>query len=306
MKATSLTCLAWLAAVNVVFGEAQPELRLAGIINLQNYKSAVLDEWEPRSSRLVIYNLREGQTQQLFEPGKPERRVEVLGVSPIDRSVTVSIDGSKTRLVLAPIGATNSGPKTGVDFSRADLAEVIEIHSYLTSRTALRHPRLPKISVSLQIPGTNRTTIVSTLEKALKEQGVSFIPDGEKFVMVVPNLFATSASPHAPGANIGTNASSRTTSAANQNTFKPGEIELPQIPLEQVLYLYGQLIGATRDSIEEAVAHDFGDRSITLKTATPLTTPEACYALETLFEWNGYKIVPGTNNTLKVISIPAK
>jgi hypothetical protein len=42
---------------------------------------------------------------------------------------------------------------------------------------------------------------------------------------------------------------------------------------------------------------------ISLKTQTPLTREEVCYALETLFAWQGFKLVPEGDRLAKLVPI---
>ena len=71
-----------------------------------------------------------------------------------------------------------------------------------------------------------------------------------------------------------------------ESIFPPGTIDFPQIPLENVLDLYGDLVKRT---ILHAAA--LPQVIITLKTQTPLTRTEAVQALDTVLAMNGITMI---------------
>ena len=208
---------------------------------------------------------------------------------------------------------THSSLQFGIEI-RAGLKEVVELYSQVSSRTALQHPWLPAFSISLQTPGTNRLEIVNALEKALLEQGICCIPDGEKFVMIVPRKFASNAIPHSPRPVPAETVNAAGAKFATSNSVRiipAGTIDFPNVYLSQALEVYAALYSTNRvsfdqTSLDEAKRSGALNTLISLKTATPLTTEEACYALETLVAWNGIRIVPGATNTLKLVPLSAK
>ncbi len=74
-----------------------------------------------------------------------------------------------------------------IKFQEADLLQVLDVYQELTGRTILRPTALPaqKISIRSQTPLT-RKEAVQALDSILALNGVTMIPQGEKFVKAVP------------------------------------------------------------------------------------------------------------------------
>ena len=78
-----------------------------------------------------------------------------------------------------------------------------------------------------------------------------------------------------------------------------GTIDFRNADLQQALAVYGLLVGRKLVKQEGLRAS-----TIRLRTATDLTKSEAAYALETLFRWNGVKVVPVGETEFHAVAIP--
>jgi hypothetical protein len=166
-------------------------------------------------------------------------------------------------------------------------------YAKLTGRTLLRSPRLPETSFTLSAAAKDPSGLIRILDNALTSKGIATILDGEKFLQVVP---AAQTQGHksdvesTPAAN-----SYRTEEIAGQRTF----INLPYTHLLEALKLYAGFSGRTLDIAGEARALD---TIVRLTTQSALSTSECEHAFEVLLGWSGHKLVPATQDSLKIVA----
>jgi hypothetical protein len=146
----------------------------------------------------------------------------------------------------------------------------------------LRSPHLPATNFSLSAAAKSQTPITMSLQRVLAEKGITVIPDGEKFLHVVPDAEYPTVKPH----------SSKIKSLAIENDrpapFPGGAfINLPNAELSRVVELYTDLTGRSLDQTHRLQSI----RGVSLTTQTPLRVEECAYALETLLSWQGLKVV---------------
>jgi hypothetical protein len=84
---------------------------------------------------------------------------------------------------------------------------------------------------------------------------------------------------------------------SRKEVIAAGLIDFEGVEMEQVIDIYGRLIGRQR---KDAPAHFDGGARIYLQTVCPLSKPQVVYALETLFRWNRAKITLSQDNTFSV------
>lgn len=275
-----------------------PDWQVSGIIDTPQFHGAIVYQRNP--VRLLEFSY-------VLQPGQRVNTFELLSISQTNRSVEVNIEGAKTNLTLAIQGEAISGLERGVDLANADLNAVLEIYGRLSKRTPLIYPSLQGTKISGQIVITNAAEILHGMEKTLLEQKVSLIPSGVKFVMVVPTATASNAIAQLPKPDEAGNSASASVMAKDAaHAIPSGEIDFPRVPLAMVLDLYGQMVGS-KDHIrtDQVRPKDF-QVMITTKTQTPLTVKEACYAFDTLFAWNGYKVVRDADGVSRAVPLSTK
>jgi type II secretory pathway component GspD/PulD (secretin) len=82
-------------------------------------------------------------------------------------------------------------PLPGINWTAADLDQILTIYTEYVGRTVLRPGTLPQIKVALkQVTPLTRLEVVQMIEAAVALNGVSFINVGEKFVTVMPSAEA--------------------------------------------------------------------------------------------------------------------
>ena len=100
-----------------------------------------------------------------------------------------------------------------------------------TNRSLLRWPHLPASSFNLRAPAKDAAGAAQVLEKALVAEGLAIIPDGEKFLMIVPKSEAGRVKPHAPRATASTGSGTNIQAAAlgsggsEEQVIAPGMID---------------------------------------------------------------------------------
>jgi hypothetical protein len=151
----------------------------------------------------------------------------------------------------------------------------------------------------------NKAEAAVALERALAAKEIVSIPDGTKFMMVVPKAFAALVKPHSseirsatgtgPAAPTGDN-QPPARQAPDDNNIPPGVIHFVNVDLLDAAMLFAELLGRKLDRTTPYPAHGL----ISFKSQTPLTKAEVCYALETLFSWQGAKLVPAGTNLMRL------
>jgi hypothetical protein len=284
-------------------GAGAPEtLKLTGIINLPERKCAVLED-----SRRRHFILGEGQK---------DGATEVLQIDPEARSVKLRVSVGEDRTdasIILSLSQTNRITEAPVALmlDNADIEPVLALYSEFTQRTLLR-PLLSAPPFTLQASAMNREEAGRVLQKALDAKEIASIPDGTKFLMVVLKRQAATVKPRflelkssqpidAPSQNQAVS-----THTPNDELIPSGAINFSNVDVWEVAKIYAELIGR---KLDRTPAFSSGGPFppvggiINLKTANSLTKEEACYALETLFSWQGVKLVPVGNGLAKLVRI---
>ncbi len=182
--------------------------------------------------------------------------------------------------------------------SQLSLAEALELYSDLTERTVLRYPALPNAKLTLNLTTTNRAEIARAIETVAATNGITLVPDGEKFVLVAPESAANRLNPQAakiPAAG---------TNDPAARIFPRHSINWTAVRLTQALPIYAEILGQKLDS--SSLPPQATYLEIVFVNRTPLTRAELLYALETLFGWNGVKLVPAGDGFVKVVPVAAE
>jgi hypothetical protein len=225
--------------------------------------------------------------------GQREGDIEVLGIDPQSRTVKLNVypNGGRFALQLTNHVDDTSAKFPGIVFERASLEQVLRLYAEFSDRTLLRWPRLPKLSFTMECSATNRAGAALMFRDALFERGVSSIPDGDKFLLIVPQAQASTVSPHS---------SQIKPSGSEQSEVLPaGTINFPDTDLNQVMQIYAELVG--RKLVRNGPTPAFVIRTICLRTQTPLSRAEATYGLDTVLGWAGLKMVPEGDNLIKPV-----
>jgi hypothetical protein len=295
MKVVAVRALALCLALTALSAESPQSPsppRLAGIVSVGARPCAVLEITRLHQSAAKWFILSEGQR---------EEDVEVMKIAPDKGSVEVARQGTNRTTVR--LNDTTNLPVPGIVLEDVGLNEVLQLFAQFTNRSLLRWPDLPATSFSLRAAAKDRVGAARILEKALVAEDLSIIPDGEKFLMIVPKAKAATVKPHAPSAKAATDSGNKTQAAApgsggtEQEPLMPGLIDFRSADVAQVADVYAIMLGRKLDLSGRLPAGG----TISLTTQTPLTKEEGVYALETLLHWSGIKLVPVGEDKLKAV-----
>jgi hypothetical protein len=285
----------WFACLLVVVSSAQvnePALKLTGIINLPYMKSTLLEFHEHSSPSWV--------QEPMLSEGERRDGVEVLRINADDATVKVSNNGEEVTLNLEEGAEKGSQTeKSGasdmtIQLRDASLQQVLDLYGVIKERTVLQHPSLRATRISLSSAAKTRSDAAKVLEDTFRQNGMAVIPDGTKFVMIVPVALTNTAIPKSreiQAPSVGNN------SQPERGIIPKGQIDFNEAALGQVLDIYGELTGR---KLVNSDGQMFGP-PIRLRTANPLTKDEAIYAIATMIEWSGYKIVFAGDKEFKLV-----
>jgi len=294
MKRFAAPAIVVCVALSVATGRAQ-DIKLTGIISVPTLKCALL-EVPAKNPLLRVHILSEGDN------------AEGLSVKRIDAaSGRVEVEyGGATRLLR--LNSTKAGPddidatntlQSAVSLRSADFRSVSSIYGRLKGRTILVHPELRVREFSTTAAATNASEVADALEKMFRQYELATIPDGTNFIMLVPNTLTNSVHPRSGEMHPGEAA----------EIIEVGQMNFPRTDAFVVLRIYQMLTGRTfvynqhmegnTSIIDSPVSGE-----IYFVNTSSLSKNEAIYALETLFDWNGIKIIPIDDKSFKVEIVP--
>ena len=201
------------------------------------------------------------------------------------RETVQTREGGEEHTYILSHGSHSAKAGNWIRLQNAAFKDVIDLYSQLGGRTVLLHPAVERGAVSLQAEWTNhvpeKAEITFAFEEYFKQRGSSIILDGERFVQLVPSSRSQTASPRSRGLPAG------------EPVFHGPYLE--NVGLDDVVRMYASASGRRRvgDTLLAGYIPYFHN-------TRPLSKAEALYALETLIEWNGWKIILGPDNTFSV------
>jgi hypothetical protein len=267
------TCLSlWILCLSGYLAAGQSNVsafKLTGIVSLPDFKRALLESPAPPRG------------EGLFELGEGARkgRFELLTINQREGWVEVLDGGEKATLKLHDTATkVRENDGSNLRLSNANLQQVLDVYATISERTVLQHPALKATTVSLKASAKNRTEAADALEKSFQEHGMVSIPDGTKFMLIIPSQLTNTVTARSSGIVPKT---------SENATLASGTIRFENADLSQALAVYGHLVGR-----KLAKADGLRATMIRLRTVNDLTPAEAAYALEILFRWNGVAVVP--------------
>jgi hypothetical protein len=181
------------------------------------------------------------------------------------------------------VGSSNQPPLT-FDLHEVSLRQALTMYADLKGRNLLQHPNLPEREFSLTANLQSKAEAATAFEKMFEQNGIATIPDGEKFVMIVPVALTNSVTPR-----------SNDVIAASTQLIPAYSINLRGLPLSSALQIYSDYVGRKIVNLKDA-----SSAPINFEQQTPLSKGQICYALETLFAWNGFRIVAIDDKTSRL------
>lgn len=282
MKTCALLSLAMLLAAPLPAGTNRIEVTLTGVVAVGAWKRAALE-------------VRPGEHLAASEwpiLGEEERweGIEVIRIDPGTATVDIR-EGDAVRTLTIP-GPRDGGETAGPDvrhpaslrFQQAPLRQVLEIYGEVTKRTILQHPQAGPARLEFKVQAADPAQAVTVFRERLEKAGLALIPDGTRFVQVLPAaLTKTVRAQSAPLVGL---ARAIPASPLSGTEIPKGAVRFTDTHVALLLDLYGAIVGRTARNRDRAS----GPR-LNLHSKTPLSYPELLYALDTLLGWAGLRIV---------------
>jgi hypothetical protein len=187
-------------------------------------------------------------------------------------------------------------PSSGIALQDAAIGSVLRLYGQLLDRNIL-YPELGVKTITLRAAAQDKAEAAQAIESALKKQGLTIVPDGKKFMLVVPPHLAGSA--HPKSTEVKSPAAGN--SAGAEKLIPRGMMDFRGVGAMQVLSIYADLAG--REILNREEAGRIACGQIAFLSETEMTKADALYALETLFEWAGFKVVKLGEKGCKVVSV---
>ena len=290
-------------------GAELPAVILTGLVRLPGEESVVL---EVRGTRLapLRYILRAGEREGWLQvlaihaaQGSADLSMQVgpqiTNLPPTFTNARFSPDG---RILVSTIrfqDATNRLDKAemGLVFKDANWRDALNYYSRVANRTLLYSGSLPGFNLTLKAVVRDRKEAAATLEEALMAKGISSVPDGNKFLALVRTSEADKFKPRSSElTNIAPVQSAEL--AAQRGDILTGMINFQSVHPKDVALIYSELKGRKFDRTGMALCP-----MITLKMITPMSKEEALYAMDTIFAFDGVKMEPVGDDSMRLVQI---
>lgn len=220
----------------------------------------------------------------------PREARDALTNAPLRGAEFAVSKGSATNAPLPGVGVEaakgqETMPQGMIDFSSADLRQVLEIYGLMRQRTVLRPATLPAPLIRLKAqPGLSLAEAAYAVETVLALNGIGMVDDGARFVQVVPLAQRARVRTGAPKAEAGA------------GVMPWGLIDFSNADLSDVMAIYSAM--RQRTILRPAT---LPAPTITLKSQGHLTQEEAVYAMAKVFELNGICLVDDGPKLVQVV-----
>jgi hypothetical protein len=198
-------------------------------------------------------------------------------------------------------------PAGAVNFSGAELTQVLEIYAELKGRTILRSQTLPSPTIRLknQSPLT-REEMVYALETVLAMNGLGTVDDGQAFVQIVPIQLRSQVNTHAPTAEEGAKLfdAKKVPSIGYSNPRPQTKMERDLERWQKAFFEFIRLNGTRKSSAQDLLelyaqltdkkaepSRNYETSPIWFHVATALSKSELLYAIETTFALSNIEIM---------------
>ena len=252
---------------------------LEGIFNLPDFQRCLVLVNEPGSS----------QFSHALAKGHRVGNVEVITINPAEGRVEFMLWPEMQSLVVE----ISNSPPIGISFQNAGLVSALELYGQVKGRSIL-HPFLGySRTLTLRAPAKTKVEAIEAIEAALKGEGLAVVPDGTKFVLVVPQAQAASAVPRSSLIKV-------LAQKAKQPEMLPeGMLDFRNADTSQAVRVYALLVGRELKDADQSWRIASG--VIAFRSQTRLTKEDARYALDTLFAWQGFEMVEVGEKGIKVV-----
>lgn len=269
------------------------ETTVIGLINHDDFKGAILEfrDWFPNSTDSMTsrQTVQEGQhfEDQMVKGGHV--LIDIVKINFADGSIAAREDGKDVVYRYQAEAKSSESPNpASLRLKDQNFDVVLDLYAILSGRTLLIHPTVnSQKPVAVTADPKNNTEAIKALEKILADRGLVALPDGGKFVQIVPRAIATNS-----------NANSATLAGLKSDVIQMSAFNFKNAPFNQFCDFYGMMAG--KKIVREGV---FPAASISLHASNSLTKPELLYAMDVLLGWQGVKIVNVDEKTAKALLV---
>lgn len=267
-----------ICAITASANTTPKSVNLVGIVGYDIERAVLEITWTNRHSNT--------SAQIMLANGQSDRGIEIKNIDITNGSVNAKIDGELQTLRFESNSTkTGTAPPT-IRLHNVKLQPLLLLYAEAKSRTILRYPKLEDTRFSLNGDANNPAAAAKLFEKLFADQNIATIPDGEKFVMLVPNAFTNQVS---PGSD----------KIAGSAPMLPAlSINFQNVPLAKVLEVYGEYVGHPVNNLQSTPF-----ALIYFVQQNPLSKGQICYGLETVIDWNGVRLSTNQDNTLSIQKI---
>lgn len=214
--------------------------------------------------------------------------VEIQSIDVTNGTVLAKVDGEPRTLAFDDSGGSKMADKPAtIRLEDAKLHPLIYLYGDAKGRTVLEHPEVERTGFTFTANPHGKSEATKAFEGLFASQKIAAIPDGDKFVLLVPYAFtnrvmARSEQLDEPGP-----------------VMQPLSINLQGVPLHLVLHIYGEYVNHPIKNSQNALRDP-----IYLVQQNSLSKGQICYAMETLFSWHDIRMVTNKDNTFSCEKIP--
>jgi len=234
----------------------------------------------------------------ILHEGECESAVEVRSIKLAEGTAELIYHGSN---VLVRLSGTNpnSSARNQINLTNAPLEAVLELFAESSNRTLLEHPLLPAARLAVTGSADDTAATAQIFAQALTNGGIASIPDGDKFLQIVPQRLAGTVQPRSEGLKL-------SGSAGTLETVLPaGSINFINAKMHQVVLIYAELVGRKLDrDASPALSGPLPD--VAFRNHTPLTKAEIVYALDVQLAWCGVKMVTIDDKSVRLARLNEK
>jgi len=234
---------------------------------------------------LEIPPLRAGNPSRnvILSEGEREAEVEVKSINSAESTVELIYYGSNV-LVRMSAPKTNATARNQINLTNAPLDAVLKLFAEASNRTLLVHPLLPAARLAVTGSADDPAATAQIFAQALTNHGIAIIPDGEKFLQLVPQHLAEKVQTRSGELK------STTSAGASETDLPARTITFIRAKMSQIAPIYASLIGREFDRAESP-ALNRPLPEVSLQTQTPLSKAEVRYAFDVVLAWCGVKMV---------------
>lgn len=275
-------------------------VKLVGILSYDTVEIVSYDRIVSYDTPLAILEVSKtnnrfgGQGEQFaLRAQQSDNGVEIQSIDVTNGTVLAKVGGEPRTLAFDDSGGSKMADKPAtIRLQDANLHPLIYFYGDAKGRTVLEHPQVERTGFTFTANPHSKSEAAKAFEELFATRQIAAIPDGDKFVMLVPYAYTNQVTPRSdefaePGPVV-----------------RPLSINFQGVPLPKALEVYDEYVG--RWPRKDPMLPYSGDQSffIYLVQQNSLSKGQICYAMQTIFTWRGIRAVTNKDNTFGWEKIP--